>query len=284
MMENPTLFGSNLDLRFSFLHSRASTDTLIYDLVSLADQGWKTKLAHSVLLDREDLKITGSAIKILRPRPCNSQQQTSPSSTSNQKRPSAEEDARIAKRRHRINSAKVLDACAFGDVDALKRLFEQNPDLHSTIVNLVDSEDGCTPVFIAAEGGHLECLRFLIDAGADVDKRNRKKATPLYIACVNGHHEIVRALLRARADVDTPSTDQETLPLYAACLEGRDEVVNALLDEHDEHGVVQMINCAGVADGSTALMACCERGWIGIARLLIKRGADVNARYFRLLF
>jgi ankyrin repeat protein len=49
-------------------------------------------------------------------------------------------------------------------------------------VNLGD-EEGCTPLFIAAQKGHLAVLRCLLDElGADVNQASNRGFTPLMIA------------------------------------------------------------------------------------------------------
>ena len=53
---------------------------------------------------------------------------------------------------------------------------------------------------MAAQEGHLECLRELVKAGANVDQANKKGVTPLNISADEGHLEVVRALLEMGAD------------------------------------------------------------------------------------
>ncbi|MBR5888317.1 MAG: ankyrin repeat domain-containing protein, partial [Akkermansia sp.] len=50
--------------------------------------------------------------------------------------------------------------------------------------------------FWAANIGHTECVKLLIDAGADVNRANNEGRTPLSIAEKNGHTECAE-LLRA---------------------------------------------------------------------------------------
>jgi uncharacterized protein len=57
-------------------------------------------------------------------------------------------------------------------------------------------------LYIACETGHLEVVRLLVDAGANVDKWDKGDDTPLSIASQEGHYEIVRLLVDAGADLD----------------------------------------------------------------------------------
>ena len=42
-------------------------------------------------------------------------------------------------------------------------------------------KDGATPLYVAANNGHIETIRLLLGAGAKVDLANKDGATPLYV-------------------------------------------------------------------------------------------------------
>ena len=54
------------------------------------------------------------------------------------------------------------------------------------------------PVYLAAMGGHLEVVRLLLEAGADLNLQD--EATALTPAAFNGQLEVVQLLLKAGAD------------------------------------------------------------------------------------
>jgi len=57
------------------------------------------------------------------------------------------------------------------------------------------NKDGFTPLYVAAQNGHLEVVRFLVDAKADLNTADYGN-TPLAVAVHMGHGEVA-ALLRA---------------------------------------------------------------------------------------
>ena len=92
---------------------------------------------------------------------------------------------------------------------------------------------GGTALIPAAERGHVETVRTLIEAGVDVDHVNKLGWTALLEAIILGdggarHQEIVELLLAAGADVDLADTEGVT-PLRHAQDRGYDEIAATLV-------------------------------------------------------
>ncbi|XP_051724172.1 ankyrin repeat and SOCS box protein 2b isoform X1 [Ctenopharyngodon idella] len=158
-----------------------------------------------------------------------------------------------------------------------------------------------TALMLAVQGQHLDCVRILLEAGADPDISNKNKETPLYKACeqesigavklllasgaaVNQRchrgwtalHEAARRdnvqlcqkLLQARATIDTRNADDVT-PTIEAARHGRTEALAYLIQ-----------NGAGVnlqtCDGNTALTEACRHGHREAVKLLLQHHADAN--------
>ena len=99
-------------------------------------------------------------------------------------------------------------------------LLAHGADLRST------NRFGGTALTPAAERGHVEAVRLLIDAGVDVNQVNRLGWTALLEAIIlssggPAHQDIVRQLIAAGADVNLADHDGVT-PLAHAVRRGHD--------------------------------------------------------------
>uniref|UniRef100_A0A4W3K3D4 Uncharacterized protein n=1 Tax=Callorhinchus milii TaxID=7868 RepID=A0A4W3K3D4_CALMI len=63
------------------------------------------------------------------------------------------------------------------------------------------SQDGCSPLILAAQMSNHEICRWLIVRGADVNTRDKQGRTALMLACENDSVETVEVLVRSRANV-----------------------------------------------------------------------------------
>jgi len=80
-------------------------------------------------------------------------------------------------------------AAIFGDVKSLTN-YIKNGDKSV----FMPDKGGLTSVHSAAQGGHLECLRLLIENGAEVNSVSNKGETPADFAAQGGHIECLRFL------------------------------------------------------------------------------------------
>ena len=86
---------------------------------------------------------------------------------------------------------------------------------------ILTADVGASPLHFASEHGHLDAVKMLIKARADVNRpRADNGATPLHWAVMHGHSRVVCQLLEARADQDKKTTDNKLTPLnYAEAMD-----------------------------------------------------------------
>ena len=129
-----------------------------------------------------------------------------------------------------------------------------------------------TPLSLAASGGYIDIIKILLDAGAEINSRTASKLgiSPLMLAAMNGHLDAVVLLLDRGADINAQIETNKNTALTLACFQGRSEVVATLLDRRAnvEHRA---------KTGLTPLMEAASGGYVDVGRVLLEKGADVNA-------
>ena len=123
------------------------------------------------------------------------------------------------------------EASRHGITSAVKAILSR---LNSSDINTVDAdpkdEDGRTPLWCAAAGGHEAVVKLLVaTAGVDADSKDKAGRTPLSWAAAGGHESVVKLLL-ATAGIDADSKDKYgRTPLSRAAAEGHEAVAKLLV-------------------------------------------------------
>uniref|UniRef100_A0A8C3CLA5 K Homology domain-containing protein n=1 Tax=Cairina moschata TaxID=8855 RepID=A0A8C3CLA5_CAIMO len=129
-----------------------------------------------------------------------------------------------------------------------------------------------TPLSLAASGGYVNIIKILLSAGAEINSRTGSKLgiSPLMLAAMNGHVPAVKLLLDMGSDINAQIETNRNTALTLACFQGRAEVVSLLLDRkaNVEHRA---------KTGLTPLMEAASGGYAEVGRVLLDKGADVNA-------
>jgi uncharacterized protein len=121
----------------------------------------------------------------------------------------------------------VFEAAAFGRVEALRRILDDDPALAAAF-----SEDGFTALHLAVFGKQQETARLLIERGADVDALatgSIARVRPLGTAAFVRSVPLARLLLDAGADVNGEGEGGFTA-LDSATQSGDEELVRLLLE------------------------------------------------------
>ena len=122
------------------------------------------------------------------------------------------------------------------------------------------NQGGFTPLLYAAREGCIECAKELAAGGADLDLPDPHRVSPLGLAILNLHFDFAAYLIEAGADVNDWDLYGRS-PLYLAA---------------DMSTIPVMGNGAMVVLPSTDKLTA-----IDIARLLLDKGANVNAQLKR---
>lgn len=150
-------------------------------------------------------------------------------------------NANVEDKGHKNESTPLMEACANGHKQIVQLLLKHganvnaqsasgNSPLHSAVLHghsqvvelLVEwagdalkleepNENGHTPLMEAASAGDVECVRILLDAGANVNTHSHEfKETALTLAAYKGHAECVAYLLSRGADHEHRTDEMHT--------------------------------------------------------------------------
>lgn len=95
----------------------------------------------------------------------------------------------------------------------------------------VANRHGHTCLMIACYKGHLKIARYLIELGADVNRKSVKGNTALHDCAESGSLEILTLLLESGAKMDVDSYGMT--PLLAAAVSGHTHIVDFVVENLD---------------------------------------------------
>merc|ERR1711865_854495 len=191
-----------------------------------------------------------------------------------------------------MGSHELLVASEEGNVVKLSALLAVGAS-----VTVMD-KNGCSPLTLAAWGGHSDSVDKLLDAGSKVDHTDYAGRTPLMRASQWGHTCAVERLVSRRARVDAADSNGCTA-LTLAAQWGHHDTIEALIaagatvdrqDKNDctpltwaaregRHQVIERLLAAGASvdqknnDGRTALMRAAYEGRTEVIERLLDAGA-----------
>ncbi|TGZ48146.1 Fem-1-like protein B [Temnothorax longispinosus] len=128
--------------------------------------------------------------------------------------------------------------------------------------------EGASALWAAAGAGHLNVLKTLVKAGANVNHPTKTNSTPLRAACFNGRLDIVKYLINHQADLNIPNMFNNTC-LMIASYKGHLDIVNFLLDKSADPN--KKAYC-----GATALHFAAECGHSAIVCELLKYSTEMT--------
>lgn len=135
-------------------------------------------------------------------------------------------------------------------------------------------ESGDTPFHEAARHGHSEVVQMLLDSGASINAKNKRRYTPLQRAILGNEVAVTKVLLNNGADTEIRDEDGDTALTVgiAYCYRHRGEIVEVLLQGHAR------VNTEPNKFGSTALsLAVAEGASQKLISMFIEHGANLKS-------
>lgn len=197
-------------------------------------------------------------------------------------------------------AGEIHQAVRDGDASRVAKLLQADRSLASA----PDPDDRfqSLPLHLAANAGHLEVARLLLDAGAAVDGEDADRSTPLDCAALQRHRDLVELFLARGADPNRRDNNQ-AYPLSFAATGGDSVIVMRILEagadlDHATADGTTLLHIAAAAnlrglaarlldgglspdvanrEGGTPLGFALQRNRTAMAEYLLDRGASATA-------
>jgi ankyrin repeat protein len=162
----------------------------------------------------------------------------------------------------------LMWACFCGKLDAVKILVEAGADVNQK------EKNGETAIISAMQSGpddHPEIVEYLLDHGAVPDSSSQFGHTVLLYAVEGGHLSIIKKLIEKGANIEQTDKYSRQTPLISAAYKEKTDVVKLLLESGANIHAVD-------SRGNTAFLHAAWKGNLGIMKLLLEKGADPEHR------
>ena len=156
-----------------------------------------------------------------------------------------------------VENLTFFEAAALGKKDIIEGALKENPDILHDF-----SDDGFTPLGLAAYFGKEDVVRLLLLNGADpnIPSRNGYNVYPIHSAVASDYDMIAKMLLEAGADVNVVQMSGAT-PLHSAAHNGNIDLLIVLLEAGANVNAL-------TEDGKTPADKASEKGFGEIAKIL----------------
>ena len=169
-----------------------------------------------------------------------------------------------------VNAVGICNAAQAGDLQRVQEILAIKPELATQDIA---SNNEHQPIHLAAEEGHAEIVRMLLEAGADPLKGiypHREATSALTMAKDREHTAVVEVIEGWLNEQRGTTPKGETFTRAAA--DGDIESIRSLLNE--DAGLINATD----KGGKTALFKAIDRGDLSLVLELLDRGADIDHR------
>ncbi len=200
------------------------------------------------------------------------------------------------------NDKSVLfHAAEQNQTEVLKALLAN--DKGRDLVKVADQYDNL-PIHVAAEEGHLESLKILVNTGSPLRMKNEDERAPIHLASIHGRLNIIEELLIHDRNLIMMQDEDSNTPLHLACINKRYKTTALLIRygadvNHRNTKKWTPLDCAANAGAfhcakllleacapvdpldrtsTTPLHLAAENGHPKIVELLLSYGADVTMK------
>nr|XP_033813945.1 ankyrin repeat and SOCS box protein 15 isoform X1 [Geotrypetes seraphini] len=155
-------------------------------------------------------------------------------------------------------------------VQPIQQILEEVLDASGKTIWEQKTNDGETPLTLAAKAGRTDNVTVLLDKGVWPDTKNSKGESPLLIAVNRGIYEMASTLIKHNSSIHQPCAKRWSAMHEAAKL-GRKDIMTLLLKNGGN---------ANLKDGYgvTPLGTAAEYGHCDVLEHLIHKGGDVHAQ------
>jgi len=145
----------------------------------------------------------------------------------------------------------LLQASHRGMIDVVKALLAKHESATTTETEYLDaaSDEGITPLIAASSEGHVDIVKLLVDAKANIDAKDKDGTNSLMAAAARGHKDICAVLLAAGAQVNEQNVDGHTALMFA--YNGKNQV-ETLWARYTQYLSEAAATSSAVADGDDA--------------------------------